>query len=78
MNNNQHINITETILSRFQSNNKLDQFKHFYSLSHEDLTGVAEAYKHGAMTEEEMQEQIKVFMDEYTYNLIGLMSGKEE
>jgi hypothetical protein len=76
MTNNQYI--TDMILNTFKSNNKLDQFKHFYNLSHEDLTGVAEAYKHGAMSEEEMQEQVKVFMNEYTYNLIGLMSGKGE
>lgn len=76
MTNNQHI--TDVIQNIFKNNNKLDQFKHFYNLSHEDLTGVAEAYKHGAMTEEEMQEQIKVFMNEYTYNLIGLMSEEEE
>jgi hypothetical protein len=66
------------ILNTFENNNRLDQFKHFYNLSHEDLTGVAEAYKHGVMTEEEMREQVKVFMNEYAFNLIGLMSGEEE
>ncbi|QWU14408.1 hypothetical protein SAMN04487895_101718 [Paenibacillus sophorae] len=48
----------------------------------EDFTGIAEAYKAGAIeSEEEMQNQFKIFMEEYAVNLINLLnqeSGKTD
>lgn len=43
----------------------------------DDLMGVMEAYKHGSIkNEEDAQEQIRVFLEEYTVKLINVFQGK--
>nr|WP_145401496.1 hypothetical protein [Paenibacillus xylanexedens] len=43
----------------------------------DDLMGVMEAYKHGSITnEDQVQEQIKIFLEEYTVKLLNIVKGE--
>ncbi|WP_379128848.1 hypothetical protein [Paenibacillus sp. sgz500958] len=50
------------------------RFTEITALGLEDLAGVAQAYKTGAITsEEEMNEQMRIYLEEYTVNLINML-----
>lgn len=45
------------------------------SIAIEDFTGLTEAYKDNAIqTEKELQDQFRIFLEEYTVNIINLLN----
>ncbi|KAA9007358.1 hypothetical protein F4V43_02405 [Paenibacillus spiritus] len=69
---------SSVINNAFTDANK-DRYKSITDLALEDLTGTAEAYKAGAIdSEQEVSEQIRIFLEEYAVNLINLLTSKKE
>lgn len=55
------------------------RYNDIITLALEDFTGIAEAYKNNLITnEEEAQEQFRIFLEEYTVNLINLLKEQQK
>ncbi|MCP1185071.1 hypothetical protein [Paenibacillus sp. 1781tsa1] len=67
----------ESLINSVISPDKHEAYEQAVSYTIDDLVGVLEAYKHGSITDEkEAQEQIRVFLEEYTVKLINIIKGK--
>ncbi|WP_411735128.1 hypothetical protein [Paenibacillus sp. M2] len=67
----------ESLISSVVAPDKQDAYTKAVDYSIDDLMGVMEAYKHGSITSEEVaQEQIKLFLEEYTVKLINIIKEK--
>lgn len=67
----------DTLINSVITPDKQEDYTNAVGYTIDDLMGVMEAYKHGSITNEEAaQEQIRVFLEEYTVKLINIMEGK--
>lgn len=67
----------ESLISNIITPDKQYAYKQAVDYTIEDMIGIMEAYKHGSITDEkEAQEQIRVFLEEYTVKLIDIIEGK--
>ncbi|WP_339194014.1 hypothetical protein MKY95_19515 [Paenibacillus sp. FSL P4-0176] len=67
----------ESLISSVLTPDKQDAYTKAVDYSIDDLMGVMEAHKHGSIANEESaQEQIKLFLEEYTVKLINIIKGK--
>ncbi|PIH59151.1 hypothetical protein [Paenibacillus sp. LK1] len=67
----------ESLISSTITPDKQEAYINAVDYTIDDLIGVMEAYKHGSITDEkEAQEQIRVFLEEYTVKLFNITKGK--
>ncbi|WP_145413331.1 hypothetical protein [Paenibacillus xylanexedens] len=67
----------QSIINNTVTPNKQDAFINALGDTIDDLMGVMEAYKHGSINNEEVaQEQIRVFLEEYTVKLLTIVKGE--
>ncbi|MGV2887120.1 hypothetical protein [Paenibacillus taichungensis] len=67
----------ESLISSVITPDKHEAFEQAVDYTIEDMIGILEAYKHGSITDEkEAQEQIRVFLEEYTVKLFNITKGK--
>lgn len=67
----------ESLINEVITSEKQEAYKQAIEYTMDDLFGVMEAYKHGSISgEDEAQEQIKIFLEEYTVKLLNITKGK--
>ncbi|WP_091019871.1 hypothetical protein [Paenibacillus amylolyticus] len=67
----------ESLINSVITPDKQEAYTNAVDYTIDDLMGVMEAYKHGSINSEEAaQEQIRVFLEEYTVKLINVIQGK--
>ncbi|PZT57478.1 hypothetical protein [Paenibacillus silvae] len=69
--------LKQSIINNVITPDKSEAYINAADNSIDDLMGVMEAYKHGSITnEDQVQEQIKIFLEEYTVKLLTIVKGE--
>lgn len=74
---NKDTQLKQTIINDVITPDNNETYNNAVDYTVDDLIGVMEAYKHGSITNEiEAQEQIKIFLEEYTVKLFNIVKGE--
>ncbi|RPK31834.1 hypothetical protein [Paenibacillus xylanexedens] len=69
--------LKQTIINDVITPDNNEAYNNAVDYAVDDLLGTMEAYKHGSITDEiEAQEQIRVFLEEYTVKLLSIVKGE--
>ncbi|WP_336761560.1 hypothetical protein [Paenibacillus sp. USHLN196] len=69
--------LKQTIISDVITPNNTEAYNNVVGYTVDDLLGVMEAYKHGSISNEDLaQEQIRIFLEEYTVKLLSIVKGE--
>ncbi|PYE51620.1 hypothetical protein HUB98_06260 [Paenibacillus barcinonensis] len=69
--------LKQTIINDVITPNNTEAYNNAVGYTVDDLLGVMEAYKHGSISNEVLaQEQIRIFLEEYTVKLLSIVKGE--